>query len=305
MSIEEREKRKLNGPGNYRVIDNVVYTRAIEINAARHCNLSCRGCSHASPIAKEQYYDISKLEEDLTELSKYMKCEIIRIVGGEPLLHPNFEELVKSIRKSGISEKISLITNGVLLPSIDESLLENLDEMEVSLYPLSEKIREKIMTTVQGYESKFKKLRILEYNFFREPRVQNSSSDKELIQKIYETCQIAHFWRCLTVDNGYLYRCPQSMVEIEKINDYSNALNIFELDSCDELLEFLEKNEAPEFCSNCLGSVGKTFSHEQIKRDIWEEFIPVSYEDGIDTEQVKLLVKNAQGTNGCVIRKKI
>ena len=42
VNFTDRFNLPLNGPGNYRVRDNIIYTRAIEINAVRHCNLSCR-----------------------------------------------------------------------------------------------------------------------------------------------------------------------------------------------------------------------------------------------------------------------
>lgn len=54
ITLEERFNRLLVGPGNYRVRDGVIYTKILEINASRHCNLFCRSCSHSSPVLKKE-----------------------------------------------------------------------------------------------------------------------------------------------------------------------------------------------------------------------------------------------------------
>ena len=97
MSLEERKYLPLNGPGNYRVKNHIIYTRVLEVNAVRHCNLSCRSCSHSSPLANKQVYHVDKVKSDLEKLSRFLKCETIRVVGGERLLHPEFNKLIKAI----------------------------------------------------------------------------------------------------------------------------------------------------------------------------------------------------------------
>ena len=70
-SLEERIDLPLNGPGIYRVRDNLVCTNAIEINAVRQCNLSCRSCSHSAPLAERKVMSIEQVIKDLFE--KLMK----------------------------------------------------------------------------------------------------------------------------------------------------------------------------------------------------------------------------------------
>lgn len=87
---------------------------------------------------------------------------------------------------------------------------------------------------------------------------QNPTEDLSIIDMVYQTCMVAHVWRSLTVNNGRLYRCPQSLVYAERESDYSDSVYIRDIKSVKELLLFLE-NDACKACAQCLGSVGKEF----------------------------------------------
>lgn len=305
MKLNQRKDLNLNGPGNYRVKNNCIYTRAIEINATRHCNLSCKSCSHSSPIANKSIYDARNIREDLSYLSKYIKCEIIRIVGGEPLLHPEFKEIIKAIRDSQICEKICLVTNGTLLHLMDKEVLSMVNKIEISLYPLQTKVTDNICNVAKELSNMGIEVNILEYKTFREAISKTSSKSNDVIQKIYDTCQIAHFWRCITVDNGMLYRCPQSMIFSEEKNNYEDAIKIRDVLQMNQLLKFLENNTPLNACYSCLGSVGKSFNHTQTRKEDWEKELPQIPEEAIDNEYMEKLQSYAHLSGKCMIRKKI
>ena len=76
----------------------------------RRCNLSCTYCNefddHSKPVATEEMFRrIDRLAA--------MGTAIITISGGEPLLHPELDEVIRHIRRRGIIA--GLITNGYLL----------------------------------------------------------------------------------------------------------------------------------------------------------------------------------------------
>ncbi len=295
----------LNGPGNYRVEDNKVFTRAIEINAVRHCNLSCRSCSHSAPIAEKKINNAKKILEDLSKLSNYLKCETVRVVGGEPLLHPELCKVLKAIKDSKICENICLVTNGTLLDKLDDECLLNIEKIEISLYPLQNKVTNKIQKQAEEIRNKGKKVTILEYSSFREAISREKSNDKNIVNKIYDTCQIAHFLRCITIENGRLYRCPQSMIYEEKTGDKKDSIEIKSINNINYLLKFLENNNALNSCASCLGSVGKAFSHEQINKNKWEEALPEKPEEAIDNFYLNRLIEDARFETGCMSRKKL
>ena len=76
----------------------------------RRCNLSCAYCNeyddHSKPVPTEEM-------KRRVDLLAEMGTSIITISGGEPLLHPELEEIIRHIRRRGIIA--GLITNGYLL----------------------------------------------------------------------------------------------------------------------------------------------------------------------------------------------
>lgn len=302
ISLRDRESLPLNGPGNYRVRDGVVWTRAVEINAVRHCNLSCRGCSHSAPLETPYILQPEEIFNSLTELSKFLKAETVRIVGGEPLLHPDLQSLFCAVRKAGIAEKICIITNGILLDQLDETILSEMDEIHISLYPISTQLVNRIYKNAERI-SKICKVKILKYYSFRESIARSPISDQGLCENIYETCQIAHFWRCITIDQGFLYRCPQSMVLMRRQRlkeTVDDRLEINAINGIRDILNYLENNNPLTSCAWCLGSVGSRFMHEQIHKNSWENLLPENAETAIDYEFMKCLQKNARSDNYCM-----
>ena len=76
----------------------------------RRCNLSCTYCNEFDDFSKpvptdEMFRRIDKLGE--------LGTAVITISGGEPLLHPELDEIIRRIRKNGMIA--GLITNGYFL----------------------------------------------------------------------------------------------------------------------------------------------------------------------------------------------
>jgi MoaA/NifB/PqqE/SkfB family radical SAM enzyme len=96
----------------------------------RRCNLSCSYCNEydnfSKPIPLE---DLFRRVDRLAEFG----TSIITISGGEPLLHPELEQVIRHIRRRGIIA--GMITNGYLLtPSRIQSLNEaGLEHLQISI----------------------------------------------------------------------------------------------------------------------------------------------------------------------------
>ena len=69
----------------------------IELHIVDHCNLNCVGCSHFSPLAEPYFKDVDEYREEMKDLSKF-EIGTIRIMGGEPLLHPKWYEFCEITR---------------------------------------------------------------------------------------------------------------------------------------------------------------------------------------------------------------
>jgi MoaA/NifB/PqqE/SkfB family radical SAM enzyme len=96
----------------------------------RRCNLACAYCNEYDDYSKPVALDTMRRRLDrLTELG----TTIITLSGGEPLLHPELDEIVAHIRKGGAMA--GMITNGYLLTADRVRRLNQagLEHMQISI----------------------------------------------------------------------------------------------------------------------------------------------------------------------------
>src|SRR3974390_903664 len=96
----------------------------------RRCNLSCTYCNeyddHSKPVSTDlMVRRINKLAD--------LGTTIITISGGEPLLHPDLDGIIATMRRRGVMT--GLITNGYLLTADRVKRLNRagLDHMQISI----------------------------------------------------------------------------------------------------------------------------------------------------------------------------
>jgi MoaA/NifB/PqqE/SkfB family radical SAM enzyme len=96
----------------------------------RRCNLSCTYCNEYDDYSKPVQLDVLKHRLDL--LGR-LKTSIITLSGGEPLLHPELDEVIAHIRSVGAMA--GLITNGYfLMPDRIQRLNDaGLDYLQISI----------------------------------------------------------------------------------------------------------------------------------------------------------------------------
>ena len=85
-----------------------------ETHITEACNLKCRGCSHFSVFAKPKHKDLKEFEREFERLSDIEEVGVIRLMGGEPLLNPDFMEYCRIARWYFPRSVIALVTNGIL-----------------------------------------------------------------------------------------------------------------------------------------------------------------------------------------------
>lgn len=292
---------------SYQIIDNKIYTqKACEINIVAHCNLSCRSCSHLSPTFSKYFEAPDNIFDNCSILAKYYRPKYIKLLGGEPLLHPNLIQVLEAVRNSGISNYIQVMTNGLLLAKMSDEFWQKVDEVYVSVYP------EKGIDSedLKIYEQKAKlhnvSFQCFYFDNFRESYSEIGTTDKNLVQQIYSTCKLAHTWRCHTVANGYFYKCPRSLFIPKAINNdilQPNKDGIKIIDSPEftkDLLAYLESTEPLTSCYHCLGNVGKLFVHEQQSRNTWRMQQQYPTEELVDMQYLACLEKNLQANTSCI-----
>ena len=98
--------------------------------AIRRCNLSCAYCNeyddHSPPVPTEQVFG-------RIDWLASLGTTIITISGGEPLLHPGLDDIIRRIRKHGAIA--GLITNGYLLTAerIERLNRAGLEHLQISI----------------------------------------------------------------------------------------------------------------------------------------------------------------------------
>jgi len=96
----------------------------------RRCNLSCAYCNEYDDFSKPVPVEVMRHRIDL--LGR-LKTGVITLSGGEPLLHPELDQIIRFIRDTGALA--GLITNGYfLMPDRIEQLNEaGLDYLQISI----------------------------------------------------------------------------------------------------------------------------------------------------------------------------
>jgi MoaA/NifB/PqqE/SkfB family radical SAM enzyme len=96
----------------------------------RRCNLACAYCNEFDTSSKP--VPLETMFERLDQLAR-LGTSIITISGGEPILHPELDEIIVHIRGKGMIA--GLITNGYLLTAerIERLNRAGLDHMQISI----------------------------------------------------------------------------------------------------------------------------------------------------------------------------
>ncbi len=109
---------------------NRVKIRKMEIYVANGCNLNCLFCSHLNPFRKG-LVSKDELISSMEIWCRKVTPKKLGLLGGEPLLHPNLDEIISAARRCWPDSEIILTSNGLLFPKKSDELLQELAESRV------------------------------------------------------------------------------------------------------------------------------------------------------------------------------
>jgi MoaA/NifB/PqqE/SkfB family radical SAM enzyme len=246
--------------------------KIVEYNLTEHCNLRCAGCAHASPLLARRFGDLDSFRRDVAVLSTVLHVEEMKFLGGEPLLHPRLTDFLRSARESGIADKITVVTNGVLLHRCSEELFELIDKLFVSIYP-GVTIRADLRQVRERARRNRVKLTLSRIDRFRYTLIDQPLRSAELVNRIYKQCDLAHYWSCHTIYEGYYYKCSsapfmEAYLSTRGVRFENRLMDGVAIHDNPHLREDLERylaNQTPLLaCDYCLGSSGREFAHHQL-----------------------------------------
>lgn len=284
----------------------MITVESLELHVSNHCNLSCRGCSHLTPLESPCFINLDETIKSLNLLKKHLHCKVIRLLGGEPTLNPLLSQVVKEVKSTHIADKISLPTNGLLLHKITDDILKNIDMIEISNYNYAPKKQESIINWAKEIKEKYNiKIIIYMYKYFREPYSTQKNNDLKLTQKIYDTCIVANKWQCFNIYENYIFKCPEAMALSKNLKDESFDKNGLKIqDSIDfeaQLNKYLFDKNHLSACQYCLGTTGNLFPIEQVHKEKYKELASRPIYDLLDQSFLTECLNNDVGDMRTVI----
>jgi len=208
----------------------------VDLVLTTKCTLRCKDCSNLMPYYKDSIsYSPEELIKDLDALLASVDYIFeVRILGGEPFVYPQLDNIISKCLAERKIEKIRIITNGTLLPT---------DDCMVLLRKLKPRQKKKILFSISSYavvadsvkNKLYGRLKNMGYCFYiRDIRVWNDYglfnkreySTKDLSIN-YSTCSLCvtlfnhEISICARAANGtFLGLIPKIETEQVKLNSY-------------------------------------------------------------------------------------
>lgn len=235
----------------------------IEIQIVNHCNLRCKGCTHFANIAEPYFITVEEFERNIIELSNKFDIKIIRLLGGEPLLHPEIIKLAEIARKYLKKSTISITTNGLLLAEQNELFWRTLQInniiIDVSLYPIHNEIYEKSFRKMEENNIEYYVKKTDYFSYFTNI---NAAYNKK---SSFNKCPIKY---CIIVSKNRIYHCPITAclyIYNEKFHTRlkdSKGISIYS--NSKQIMKYLNKPiETCKYC--CFGETS-----DKVKYKKWE-----------------------------------
>lgn len=248
----------------------------LECHLADHCNLNCAGCSHFSPLSGEKLCDYCSFERDLKRMKELFpgKVRRIRLLGGEPLLHPDALQFVRCAHDLFPDAKRVFVTNALLLSRQSEEFFTTIrdtrTEIYISRYPIEldyDKLADELASRGISYH-----LEALSSSFRKDAVIEDGIRNKLLA---WLGCALAV--RCSQLRDGRIYMCCKPAY-IHYFNERfgksievtdSDYMDIYRKDARKEILRYL-RHPIP-FCSYCRTGESSFFWHKSERTsDEWQ-----------------------------------
>jgi radical SAM protein with 4Fe4S-binding SPASM domain len=190
----------------YKKIDNEAkYVKRIRVEITENCNLRCLMCDTYNGVTKKAggKLDIEKFNEHLTpkSLSQVHSVHIGNVA--EPMIHPEFDKIIKHIRKCSENATIYILTNGNLIHKFANVINENRCTLHVSIDSLN---HEKYAHLRRGGKLQ----RVLDnLKLIDSSRVQVYIDQALMVSNMGEYEDFIHYCQ----DNGFLFTCRSMFIK--------------------------------------------------------------------------------------------
>jgi len=237
----------------------------LEMNVVYGCNLQCEYCTHLGRFMKG-FVPLDELLLWYQSWNPKIRPHTVRIMGGEPLLHPHLESVLYETRNHWQDSCVELITNGLLFPKMKSSIFTALKEIGASV-KVSKHYNDPSFNVMfnagidilqqHGIEPHITKSHWSWMKCYRLDEQGHAVPYQNDPEKAWKICYVKN--RCTTLIDNCLYRCPQLACFAYAVrkgfvsDDWKVVLNYKPLTpACTQKeLETFMQGDACEQCSIC------------------------------------------------------
>lgn len=105
----------------------------IGLEITHACNKYCSLCSHRISTSNHGHLTMGQYEAIVRAMDGLAVGEVL-LIGGEPLVHPEFHEILRRVRKDFSGANLMLATNGAKLHTLSDEERFAFHEISVSFY---------------------------------------------------------------------------------------------------------------------------------------------------------------------------
>lgn len=159
--------------------------KKIYIEITNNCNLNCEFCHNTN--RKKEYMTVENFEKIIQKVKNHTKIICLH-VKGEPLLHPNLQQILEILKKYNLQTNIT--TNGILLNKTVDILLESgvVRQLNLSLHSCLENKNIDISKYMSNIFEAARKLKnsniIISYRLWNLKTITENERNIELIQHL-------------------------------------------------------------------------------------------------------------------------
>ena len=190
------------------------------------CNLHCKNCIVLDYKGRVTipHLSLAEIKEIIEKIP--VQLEQIQLVGGEPTLHPQLEEIVLYLKQSNKAQKLSIVTNGTNYTPETARIFEMFDKVIHTEYVKLGKTKQLPPFVTKVYEQEY-----FDYWFTYSPYREYSH------QLNWDRCYMKD--ECSVLTKEGVYYCPITMNEGLEVQPYSS------------LKTFRTRTKPLDFCEEC------------------------------------------------------
>ena len=178
----------------------------LEVMITSRCSLNCESCSNFIPLyGKKVDSDFQKVKKRLEILFQTAKIHELKLIGGEPFLHPELHKFVRFCLDSNKIKKLTITTNGVVFPDFKNIKCLKDNRVKVLISKYSGVNQNRFIETLKKNGIKYNLIEFIHWQDYGGADKRGYSNEKLI--DTYSKCEAAN---CKTLYDDKIYSCPRS-----------------------------------------------------------------------------------------------